>query len=299
MIRGFLIAVLVALAAAPAGQAAPPSTGDFKTPFTTSLITDNVATPNRSIGTLHVRYENGDAGDEVCSAAVVDAPNRSTLITAGHCVWGGSVKGLAIAAFFAPGGHDGAAPLGVWDSARIVPSGPWMLSGHSHFDWAFLVLEPNNRGRYVEDAVGGLPIAFNQPRDQVYRSLGYPQFPSPPYDGNKLWACDSKYGGDTYDPDPDEQYGPPIMYIGCDFGKGASGGPWLNASGVVSSVNSTKISNRPNLMGGPYLGDDAAASFASVSTIVPATRCKKKRRGKRHAAAAKKKKKKCKKRKKR
>lgn len=279
-----------------AAEAAPPNTGDFKTPFTKSLVSANTTPPNRSVGKIVVRFPNGEANPSGCSASVVDANNQSTLITAAHCVYNSSKGGLGTSATFAPGYHDGVKPFGEWPSLNIVPSGPWALSGHSHFDFAFVVLRTDSRRRYVEDVVGGLPIAFNQPRNQAYRVLGYPGVPNPPYNGQQLWACDSTYGGDVYDPDPDEQYGPPIMYTGCDFDHGASGGPWLNPTGVVSSVTSTTFASAPNIIGGPYLGDDAAALFAQITGTAPPKQCKKKRKkGKKSAAAAKKKK--CKKKK--
>ena len=292
MRRLALLIVLTAVAPA-AAQAAPPNTGTFSVPFTTSLISPSSEAPNRSVGKLHLRYPNGTG--EVCSAAVVDANNQSTLITAAHCVYGRFQGGLAASATFEPGYHDGVKPFGVWPSQRIVPSGPWVLSGHSHFDFAFVVLGRDSRGRYVEDVVGGLPIGFNQPRNQAYRVLGYPLLPSPPYNGELLWACDSTYGGDIYDPDPDEQYGPPLMYTGCDMDQGSSGGPWLTAQGTVASVSGSTLSQSSNITGGPYLGDDAAALFAQVTGTAPPKRCKKTKKGKKSAAAAKK----CKKKKKR
>jgi hypothetical protein len=280
-------AILGALLLPAAAQAAPPNTGDFMTPFTRSLITANTSPPNRSVGKIHIRFPNGSA--EACSASVVDASNRSTLMTAAHCVYAKAKGGLATSASFAPGFHGSVEPYGEWESLSIVPSGPWMLSGHSHFDFAFIALRPQG-GHYVEDVVGGLPIAFNQPRDQAYHLLGYPGDPNPPFDGSQLWACDSTYGGDIYDPDPDEQYGPPIQYTGCDLGHGASGGPWLNPGGVLTSVISTFLPNTPNIIGGPYLGDDAAALYASVGNIptgTPQRKCRKKK-GHKSAVAAKK-----------
>ena len=290
--RGLFMALIGAtvLACGPAAaEGASPNTGDFMTPFTTSLITANTSPPNRSVGKIVTRFPSGGRDDEACSASVVQANNHSTLITAAHCVYSKRKGGLGVAASFAPGFHDGIQPYGQWQALRIVPSGPWMLSGHSHFDFAFVALAPQG-GRYVEDVVGGLPIAFNQPRDQAYHVLGYPGDPNPPYDGSRLWACDSTYGGDIYDPDPDEQYGPPIMYTGCNFGHGASGGPWLNPGGTVSSVSSTTIASLPNILGGPYLGDEAAALFGSVGntpTGQPQRRCKKKKHRRRAAAAKK------------
>ena len=203
-----------------------------------------------------------------CSGVVVDANNQSVVVTAAHCIY--RAGGLPETARFLPAYNEGVAPFGDWEVMQYLPSDPWVASGHSHFDWAFLVLDRNSNGQAIEDVVGGLPIEFNQPRTQAYKLLGYPAEPSPPFDGERLWACETAWGGNFRDPDPDEQYGPLGMVVGCDMGHGASGGPWLNAAGVVSSVISTQFGGHPNILGGPYFGDDAAAKFA-VATGTPET----------------------------
>jgi len=275
---------LVAIALLFAG--APPAQG-ISIPFTRTL-TDTATPPGSRVGKIYTQFPNGT--NSSCSASVVDAPNRSTLITAGHCVYRSFYGGQVTRATFVPGTRAGGArPFGSYQSQHVAVAYPWTLSGHSHFDLAFMVVGPNAKGRRVQDAVGGNPIAFNGVRNQAYRLLGYPS--DPPFDGYTGWTCNTQWGADNQDPDPDEQYGPPIMLAGCDQGHGASGGPWLTSSGSVASVISTLIPGSPNVMGGPYLGDYAASLFASVSSLPVAVgkRCKKGKRGRRSAVESRKK----------
>ncbi len=275
--RGLLAIALSASALALPSQASA---------FTTELL-DPTAVANRSIGKLFMTKANAVTQ---CTAAVVDAPNQSTLITAGHCL-NSAGQGAAISARFVPGYHDGLAPFGEWTASQMLASPHWDTVNH-RYDYGFIVAARNARGVAVEDAVGALPIAFNQPRQQSYRLFGIPSAPNPPYDSQKLWACDTAWASDsTTDSGP----GPFRLQVGCDFGEGSSGGPWLSGQGAVASVNSTSPVGQPNIENGPYLDSDAAALFATAGNIPtgpPARskkKCKKKKKG-RSAASAKKKK---------
>jgi len=278
MSRRWLGVAVVALAMALPGQAAA-----NHLPFTTTPL-DSTAPLNRSVGKLFLTHPGGVGK---CTAAVVDAPNQSTLLTAAHCV-NSATNGGTTSARFVPGYHDGLEPFGGWTSVRFALPAPWAASRNSRYDFAFLVAGRNKAGKAVEDVVGSLPIAFNQPRNQAYRLFGFPEDPTPPYDGLRLWACDSSYGGDV----GDALAGPPRMLAGCDFQDEASGGPWLSAQGAVASVISAGSQSHPEIISGPYLGDEAAALFASVANVSTAPKKKKckRKKGKRRAAVAAKKK---------
>jgi hypothetical protein len=242
---------------------APVSAAANHIPFTSASV-DPATIP--TVGKL--RLVNDGAGT-ACSGAVVDANNQSVVLTAAHCVYSSS-RGYPESGRFIPAYGNGSGPFGEWPVKEYLPGDPWVASGHSHFDWAFLVLGRNANGQAIEDVVGSLPLAFNQVREQDYRVLGYPAAPNPPFNGEQLWSCLSAWGENFTDPDPDEQYGPPGMVIGCDMDHGASGGPWLNSEGVVSGVLSTTFPGHPGIVGSPYLGDEAAAKFA-VATGAPET----------------------------
>jgi V8-like Glu-specific endopeptidase len=254
----------------------------------TTAQLDSTASGNRTVGRLFV---TNPTNTEKCTGAVVDAPNQSTIVTAGHCLKS-ATNGVALSARFVPGYHDGVAPFGEWNALQMVPAPQWDTA-NNRFDFAFIVAARNAQGVAVEDAVGALPIAFNQPRQQGYRIFGYPSQPAPPYDSQKLWACDTAWSEDVIS---DSFPGPPRIAADCDFGVGASGGPWLSAQGAVASVSSTSPPNNPISERGPYFGDEAAALFVSVKDVstappaVAAKKCKKHKQRKKHAASAKKKK---------
>jgi hypothetical protein len=168
---------------------------------------------------------------------------------------------------------------------------PLWPTGRSHFDYAFIVVGRDGKGRAVQDVVGANPIAFNQPRIQNYRLFGYPNEPAATFDGFTSWTCNTAWGADSFAPAPYAS-DPPTIEVGCDMQNGSSGGPWLTDSGVVTSVTHTEVPGSPNVLGGPTLDGAAAALFDSVNTISTEVRCKKKKhqKGKRSAAAAKNKK---------
>jgi hypothetical protein len=60
---------------------------------------------------------------------------------------------------------------------------------------------------------------FNAARNQGYSSHGYPA--APPFNGQRLWRCDSPL---AYD---DNAANPPTMGIDCDMTGGSSGGGWI------------------------------------------------------------------------
>jgi hypothetical protein len=278
--QGICCAALIGLALAMPGTASAVTTAPL----------DSTTSANRSIGKIYSEFASGTTK---CTASVVDAPNRSTILTAGHCLTS-VAKGPILKATFYPAFHDNVAPFSHWDSAAVLPAPQWAGTDNHRYDYGFIVLARNTAGIPVQDAVGALPIAFNQPRNQSYRIFGYPAEPSPPYDGEKLWACDTGWSGDwTNGPGP----GPLVIQAPCDFGVGASGGPWLSGQGAVASVNSNSPLADPNTENGPYLDGDAAALFATAGNIstapplVPAPKKKKckKKKGHKRALPAKKK----------
>lgn len=74
---------------------------------------DSTVAPNRAVGKLFDDWPNG--ATTRCSAGVVDAPNQSTVITAGHCLSAVDHGGGLLAARFYPGWRDNAAPFGRWE----------------------------------------------------------------------------------------------------------------------------------------------------------------------------------------
>jgi hypothetical protein len=249
--------------------------------YTSSQVTNPEAEGNRTNG--RVFAHSPIDGDYACSATAVDAANRSLVITAGHCVFDGK---FATKWIFVPGYHDGLAPFGEWTAKQLLapqgwvdsidcnPPGPFEGCANFDYDLGAAVTATTAGGGGVEDAVGARGIAFNQPRNQTYHAYGYPAVPNllviPPrtaldFNGEKLWRCDSPYGGDdTADP----RGGPAPMRIGCDMTSGSSGGGWV-AGNAVEGLNSYGYSDQPTHGYGPYFGTAAECLYFDASGLEP------------------------------
>jgi V8-like Glu-specific endopeptidase len=227
-------------------------------PFSSAELPDTTSFPNRTHG--NVFFTLGRTGYS-CSATVVNSPSQSVVVTAGHCVhFGGKGRPWATNWVFAPGYQDGSAPFGTWAARRLFTTKGWRKRTRFAYDVGAAAVHPNAAGA-VESVVGSRGIAFNQPRDQFYRSFGYPLHPQPKFDGESLWACDSQYG--YSDPYP-EPRGPAQSAIGCDMGAGSSGGSWVVADQYVNSVNSFGYSFLPDILFGTYFGNAAAKVYTAA-----------------------------------
>jgi hypothetical protein len=239
------------------GFAPPRAPGPI--PFSSTEMTDATAFPNRTHG--NVFFTLGRA-DYSCTATVVNSLSQSVVVTAGHCVhFGGKGHPWATNWTFAPGYQDGFAPFGTWAARRLFTTKGWRKRTRFAYDVGAAAVHPNAAGA-VETVVGSRGIAFNQPREQFYRSFGYPVHPQPKFDGESLWTCDSQYG--YSDPYP-EPRGPAQSAIGCDMGAGSSGGSWVVADQYVNSVNSFGYSFLPDVLFGTYFGNAAAKVYAAAA----------------------------------
>ena len=210
---------------------------------------DEQVFPNRVHGRVFFSYPG--EGDFSCSGTVVSSPGRSLVITAGHCVHESGQ--FATNWVFVPGYRDGAAPYGEWPASTLRSTPAWIASEDISFDVGAATIGRNRDGRALQDVVGARGIGFDQPRDQTYESFGYPA--EPPFDGERLFACRSRWQGDDASTNP-----PRTMSIDCDMNGGASGGGWV-VDGLVLSLNSycpgilTCIGS--STLFGPYFGDAA------------------------------------------
>ncbi|WP_460690494.1 trypsin-like serine peptidase [Nesterenkonia suensis] len=197
------------------------------------------------------------AGDQVCSANLVASENRSTVVTAGHCLHEGAGGDFAQNFVFAPAYDDGESEHGLWAARSLSTSSAWAQASDLEHDYAFAVLEVKD-GETVEDEVGAASsIAFNQPRGLHYTAYGYPA--ASPYDGQSLRSCEGQA--------EDDPGGRSTQGISCDMTGGASGGPWfLTDGGAQNSINSYKYDADPDSIYAPYFGDRAEALYDHAST---------------------------------
>lgn len=199
-----------------------------------------------------------DGQDASCSGNVVESGNGSVVVTAGHCVK--YQGGWHTDWVFVPGYDNGAAPHGEWAAEQTMTTPQWEADEDMNHDVGMAVVEEKN-GRTVADTVGAQQIAFNGERGQEMYSFGYPA--AEPYDGSTLTYCN---GGTFTDPLLTDDHG-----MNCDMTGGSSGGPWFSSfdpetgTGVQESVNSFGYTFLPNVMFGPYFGDEAKALYDKAS----------------------------------
>jgi V8-like Glu-specific endopeptidase len=238
-------------------------------PYTSFELPDTTSYPNRVHG--KVFFTKPGVGNFVCSGTVVNGVNDSTVVTAGHCLNDNGVWSTNFA--FVPGYRDGQAPFGVWAASNLYATQPWVLAENLRYDFGSAVVARNSAGEELEDVVGARGIAFSQPVQQSYRSHGHPA--GSPFNGSKLWACESDFGFHDY---PLPNQGPATLAIGCNMTGGSSGGGWVINGQDVVSLNSYKYTSQTEVMYGPYFGTTAQAVFnlaqgaapgASPATVTP------------------------------
>jgi V8-like Glu-specific endopeptidase len=238
--------------------------------FSSFELTNTTSYPNRVHG--KVFFTRPGVGNFACSGTVVDALNRATVITAGHCVHRGGTWSTNFA--FAPGYRrqwgTGNAPYGVWAATGEAAPRPWVESQNLKFDVGAAIIARNSLGWALQDIVGARGVAFDQPPFQSLRSYGYPAEATSeqPFDGTRLWACDS---GAPVTVDSTSASGPATLAIGCDMTGGSSGGGWVTGGGALSGVNSHRYLNQPDVMYGPYFGSTIKELYDFASAQPPGT----------------------------
>lgn len=210
----------------------------------------------KTTGRVFFTYQGRTAS---CSGDAVTSTNKSTVLTAGHCVkLGGAWHTNWV---FVPGYHDGQAPYGKWAATKTLSTPQWTASEDINYDVGAAVVAPLD-GKKLIDAVGGQGLSFNSGYSKAMYDFGYPA--AAPYDGSKLIYCS---GTTIKDPLFTTDHG-----LSCNMTGGSSGGPWFSSfdektgTGLQSSVNSFGYTFLPNTMFGPYFGDDAKDLYTKAQT---------------------------------
>jgi V8-like Glu-specific endopeptidase len=188
----------------------------------------------RTVGRLFFT-DHGE--DSSCTATVIDSDNRSTAVTAAHCVHNTDLIGenneWSTRVLFIPGYRDGKAPYGKFVGRVSVASSTWLHNdqidpGYSAYDQAFVVLSPNAAGQLVQDAVRTAQrIGFDPPGGRTVYQFGYPRASAdaareglPEYTGERLAYCTGTAVEVQDSDEPRGQWG-----TNCVMGGGSSGGP--------------------------------------------------------------------------
>ena len=194
----------------------------------------------------------------VCSGNSVSAGNKSTVVTAGHCVNEGP-GAFATKFTFVPAYLNGSAPYGKWTAKALYAPTQWSSSGDMTYDTGFAVMSTLN-GQYLSDVVGASGLQFNAARGLSYKSFGYPA--ASPFNGESLKSCSGTATNDPYNPQFNTQG------IPCNMTGGSSGGPWFigtSASGYQNSINSYGYGSNSTTMYGPYWGSVIQQAYSTAA----------------------------------
>jgi len=149
----------------------------------------------------------GKLSNHFCTASVVSSPHRDLVITAAHCVSGGTAGVV-----FVPGYHSGVAPYGIWTVTKVYSDPAWSSSASPDDDVAFLRVTQLGSIVPIEDVTGAEQLQTGTPARQLVEVIGYPN------DANTPITCQNW----TREPMADQ------LEFDCGgYTDGTSGGPFL------------------------------------------------------------------------
>lgn len=186
-----------------------------------------------------------------CSGGAVNGTYGDMVFTAGHCVYdGGWVSNWT----YVPG-YDGTAPYGFYTSFNLTTFAGWTDSQDYSYDVGIASVT-NGSGTSLADATGANGIIWNSGYLTTVTFSGYP--------GGQFATCGNVLA---------TQYLLfARLYVACDLGPGASGGPWLQGYdsttglGFVNGVDSLGNSTL-GISISPYFGDDVGALYTSTESL--------------------------------
>lgn len=211
-----------------------------------------------------------DGSNYVCSGTLVNSPNKSMVMTAGHCVHGGGPgEGYHTNWTFVPAYKNNVRPYGTWAAQTLFTLTGWANNGDFSYDIGAAVLFPRaSDNAKAVNLLGGRGMQWNKTRDQHFWSLGYPS--GAPFNGQTLILCTASKATD----DTSAGAGPAAIGIGCDMTPGSSGGGWVvgigQGNGYVNGINSYKYTtSQPLAMYTPYFGAGAQAIYNAAGVWTP------------------------------
>jgi len=178
-------------------------------------------------------FDPEERTDKWCSGGAATGTRRRLVLTAAHCVHGGPGRTWKQNWVFVAGYQAGNEPVGRFSAFQFWVLTPWLNDRDRHYDYSFVITNNNQFGQRVVDAVGGHGLVSNAGRPFVHVA-GYPGN----RDGGEIqWYCwGTTSRRSLFNSD---------QKIGCAWGGGSSGGPWLrdynhtNGLGMAISVTSS------------------------------------------------------------
>ena len=259
----FLTLVLVAtlalaIAATAADAAALPLAHTSSAP---EAIAEPAATGYSQYGAVF--EESGNGQWFRCSGTSVDAPNRSLVVTAGHCVYDEG-QWAARKWVFVPGYRYGERPFGTFVAHWIGTTPGWRRHENFNYDVGMAVVSRNERGQTLAGAVGADVFVSGLSPKQDFDVYGYPV--ARPFTGATLQRC-PQTAFEGHDFESFDFPGPLDLAVECDVTGGASGGGWVISGNRIDGVTSNGYDDDPTTTYGPYFGRAIAQLYARASRV--------------------------------
>lgn len=206
--------------------------------------------PHKWIGRLSFTTVGGTS---YCSATAISGNN---FVTAAHCVYDTTNNRWYSNWAFTPAYRNGSAPYGTFIASActvltnwVTLSGSFSINGWTKYDVAVCTAGKNAAGQTLNTAVGWAGRQWNYGYVRNFFDLGYP-FQNTSGNtlsgaGLYLRTCAAESFSQTTD----------TLGMGCNWGPGISGGPWLIGyapplvAGAVNSVNSGYYVGQANMYG--------------------------------------------------
>ncbi len=228
----------------------------------TSYVVNQVAAmqklyPHRWVG--RVVYST-PSGTSTCSATSISG---NVMLTAAHCLYDSTNNRWYSNWVFSPAYRNGNSPYGLFSATTcwvlttwVNLSGSYSINSWAPHDVGVCKMGNNSSGRTLNQAVGWMGRQWNFPYVRHFHNLGYP---GRDYT-DAILSTSSQYlrtcVAESF------QWTTEVRGMGCFWGRGISGGPWVvgYAPGVVSGwadgVNSGLFFNQQNMYGARFNSDN-------------------------------------------
>jgi V8-like Glu-specific endopeptidase len=203
-------------------------------------VTTPAASPAETVSPVGALFAGGS---HFCTASVVHSGGGDLVLTAAHCV----KDGMA----FAPGFHDGVAPLGMWTVTEVAVADGWTSSADPDLDFAFLTVGQPGNAASLESLTGANTLGIAQGFEHEITLTGYPDSTDSP-----VVCTGTTTRSDTYQ-----------QRVACPgFPDGTSGGPWVTNGTVVGVIGGYQLGgDTPDVSYSAYFDDDIQKLYASAT----------------------------------
>jgi V8-like Glu-specific endopeptidase len=206
--------------------------------------------PHKWIGRLSFKTSGGTS---YCSGTAVSG---NVMVTAAHCIYDSTNNVWYNSWVFTPAYRNGSAPYGSFAAstcwvltAWVNLTGGYSINTWTRYDVGVCKMGNNSAGQTLNSAVGYMGRSWNYGYFRHFHDLGYPF-----KDYNNVYITNAGLFLRTCAAESFQQT-TDTLGMGCNWGGGISGGPWMTGyapnvvSGQVNSVNSGLYIGAQNLYG--------------------------------------------------